>query len=77
METWMELVTKSGKRFSEMVKYHKGHFRNPLNDDEIEKKFYALTKDLLSPAQRKELLSLLWNLEGVEDMNRVFQLTRI
>ena len=75
--TKMELVTKSGKRFSEMVKYHKGHFRNPLNDDEIEKKFYSLTKDLLSSSQRKELLSLLWNLEEVEDMNRVFKLTKI
>jgi 2-methylcitrate dehydratase len=75
--TKMELVTESGQRFSEMVKYHKGHFRNPLNDEEIEQKFNSLTKDLLSPSQRKELTSLVWNLEQVEDIGRVFQLTKI
>ena len=73
----MELVTKSGGRFFEMVKYHKGHFRNPLNDEEIEQKFNSLTKDLLSRSQRKELTSLVWNLDKVEDIEKVFQLTKI
>jgi 2-methylcitrate dehydratase len=75
--TKMEIVTESGKRFSEMVKYHKGHFRNPLTDEEIEQKFTSLAKDLLTPAQRKELTSLVWNLEQLDDIGRVFPLTRI
>ena len=75
--TRMELVTRSGQTFSEMVKYHKGHFRNPLDDEGIEQKFDLLTKDLLSPSRRKELIALVWNLEAVEDIGRGFQLTEI
>jgi 2-methylcitrate dehydratase len=75
--TRMEIVTKSGETFTDMVKYHKGHFRNPLTDQEIEQKFLSLTKDLLSPAQRNGLLALCWNLEAAEDINRLFRLTRI
>jgi 2-methylcitrate dehydratase len=75
--TRMEIVTASGGTFSEVVKYHKGHFRNPLIDEEIEQKFTSLTKELLSPAQRKELLSLCWNLEEAADITRLFRLSRI
>jgi len=46
-------------------------------EEEIEQKFNSLTKDLLSPSQRKALTSLVWNLEQVEDIGRVFQLSKI
>ena len=68
MANGVELVMKSGKRFSELVKYHRGHQKNPLSDEEIENKFTSLVSGLLTQAQRKKLLSLVWNLEQVRDI---------
>ena len=34
----LELVTQSGEKFSELVEYHRGHHKNPMTDEEIEKK---------------------------------------
>ena len=70
----VEVITGGGKIFSEMVQYHHGHYKDPLTDAEIENKFNSLTKKHISPAQRKELLSLIWNLEQVDDASRVMQL---
>lgn len=73
----VEIVTKSGEKFSELVQYHRGHHQNPLTDEEIEQKFHSLTGDLLSLANRKELLSLLWNLEEVDDVGKIMELLKI
>ncbi|MFC1965593.1 MmgE/PrpD family protein [Chloroflexota bacterium] len=77
MANRMEIVTKSGDKFSELVQYHRGHHKNPLTDDEIEQKFNSLTGDFLTPAKRKSLLSLVWDLEQVEDAGKIMQLLRI
>ncbi len=77
MANRVEIVTKSGDKFSELVQYHRGHQKNPLTDEEIEQKFISLTRELLTPAQRKGLFSLVWNLEQVEDVSKVMQLLKI
>ena len=73
----MEIVKKSGEKFSELVQYHRGHHKNPLTDEEIEQKFHSLTGNLLSSERRKVLLSLLWNLEQVEDIGDIMRLLKI
>ena len=73
----MEVITKSGKKLSEFVQYHRGHHRNPLSDEEIEQKFHSLTKDLLTLTQREKLLTLLWDLEHVDDIHSIMDLLRI
>ncbi len=75
--TRVELRTKAGERFSERVDYHLGHYRKPVTEEEIERKFHSLTSDLLSGAQRKELLSCLWSLEQVEDVGKIMALLKI
>ncbi|MFC2005067.1 MmgE/PrpD family protein [Chloroflexota bacterium] len=77
MANRVELITKSGKRFSELVQYHRGHQKNPLTDEEIEQKFISLAKDLLMPVQRKQVLSLIWNLEKVNDVGEIMQLVKV
>jgi 2-methylcitrate dehydratase len=77
MANRVEVVASSGKRFSELVKYHRGHQKNPLTDEEIELKFTSLTSDLLTPAQRKQVLSLVWNLERVDDVGEVMRAVTI
>jgi len=73
MANRVELITKSGKKFSELVQYHRGHQKNPLTDEEIEQKFTSLASDLLTPAQRKQVLSLVWNLEQVDNIGEVMR----
>ncbi len=73
----VEIVTKSGEKFSELVQYPRGPHQSAFIDEIIEQKFYSLTKDLLSPTQRKELLSLLWNLEEVKDVANIMELLKI
>ena len=69
----VEVVTKSGERYTAEVPYHKGHYKNPMTDAEVEAKFRSLAQDLLSPAQTDALLEKLWNLEEVEDIGEVLQ----
>ena len=57
-----------------MVEYHRGHYNNPLTNEEIEVKFNTLGRDLLSPAQGRALLSRIWNLEQVDDVGDIMQL---
>jgi 2-methylcitrate dehydratase len=73
----VEIITKSGKKFSELVQYPRGQYQSVVPDEKIEQKFYSLTRDLLAPTQRKGLLSLLWNLEQVEDVADIMELLRI
>ena len=73
----VEVVTRSGERYAAEVPYHKGHYKNPMTDAEVEAKFRSLAQDFLSPAQTDTLLEKLWNLEQVEDIGEVLRLTRI
>ena len=73
----MELTTISGKKLSELVLYHRGHFQNPLSDQEIEQKFHSLTRNLLTLTRQKEVLRLVWHLERVKDIHTVLKLLAI
>ena len=73
----LDIVTRSGDRYSAEVPYHRGHYKNPMTDAEVEEKFRSLAQDLLSPSQTDSLLEMLWNLEQVDDIGEVLRLTRI
>ena len=73
----VEVVTRSGERYAAEVPYHKGHYKNPMTDAEVEAKFRSLAQDFLSPAQTDTLLEKLWNLEQVEDIGEVIRLTQV
>jgi 2-methylcitrate dehydratase len=73
----VEVVTTAGKRYVTEVPYHRGHYKNPMHDQEVEGKFRALARELLTPAQTDALLDRLWHLEQVGDIGRVIELVRI
>ncbi len=73
----LEVVTNAGERYSATVPYHRGHYKNPMSDAEVEAKFRSLTQDLLPPGQTDLLLEKLWNLEQVEDIGEALRLTKI
>lgn len=73
----LEVITKSGKRYSSEVAYHKGHYKNPMSESEVEDKFRALSSNLLTPAQTDALLDRVWHLEDVKDIGEIVRMTRI
>ncbi|MGZ8268236.1 MAG: MmgE/PrpD family protein [Burkholderiales bacterium] len=73
----VDVVTRSGKRYSSEVAYHKGHYKNPMSDSEVEAKFRSLAADVLSPGQIDRLLDRLWRLEEVQDIGAMLRLTII
>ena len=62
----------SGKVISKQVNYHKGHPKNPMSDQDVERKFRTLTKRQLSESQAKRALDMLWALEKVNDLSKLF-----
>jgi 2-methylcitrate dehydratase len=71
----MELVTKSGETHGASVEYHKGHWKNPMTDGEVEAKFRSLATQVLKPDQIDRLLDSLWRLEELDDAGEVVRLT--
>ncbi|MBI4194354.1 MAG: MmgE/PrpD family protein [Betaproteobacteria bacterium] len=69
------LVTKAGQTHNAVVEYHKGHYRNPMSDGEVEAKFRGLAGHVLPPAQVDRLLERLWTLEDITDAGEVVRMT--
>ena len=68
----VEIVTKSGEHISSPpVPYHRGHWKNPMDRDEIEAKFRSMSLGVLGPARTDALLERLWSLEQVQDIGEV------
>ena len=71
----LKLVTRSGATHTAVVDYHKGHYKNPMSDAEVEAKFRGLAQNVLKPAQTDRLLEVLWKIEDVADAGEIVQLT--
>ncbi len=72
----LELVTTSGQRYSSQVAYHKGHYKNPLTDTEVEDKFRSLAAEHLPADRIDALLAHLWRIDEAPDLTELFRLTR-
>ena len=75
MRCYFKLITKSGTTFSTVVDHHKGHWKNPMDDADIEQKFRTLARKVLPDAQASRLLERLSNLEAVADAGEIPRLT--
>jgi 2-methylcitrate dehydratase len=75
MRCHFTLVTKAGTKHATMVDYHKGHYKNPMTESEIEAKFRPLAASLLQPAQTDQLLAALWRLEEQANVHELMTLT--
>ncbi|MHB8268426.1 MmgE/PrpD family protein [Bradyrhizobium sp.] len=72
----LEIVRKSGERKTVRVEYHRGHFKNPMTDAEMEEKFRAMAQKQL-PADRVDgLLRRLWALESVPKVGELVAATQ-
>ncbi|MGZ8228276.1 MAG: MmgE/PrpD family protein [Burkholderiales bacterium] len=71
----MTVETTSGARHQASVEYHRGHWKNPMNETEIEAKFRKLAGNVLSESQAARLLDATWNFENLTDAGEIVRLT--
>jgi 2-methylcitrate dehydratase len=76
MRCYFKLITRSGAQFSTVVDHHKGHWKNPMDDADIERKFRALAKKVLPDAKTDTLLARLWQLHEIRDAGEIAALTK-
>ncbi len=73
----LEVVLKSGARKTVRVEYHRGHFKNPMTDAEMEEKFRLLAGKHLPAARVDNLLRLLWGIENVPQVSTLIAATLV
>jgi 2-methylcitrate dehydratase len=73
----LELVLKSGARKTTRVEYHRGHFKNPMTDAEMEDKFRLMAQRHLRADRVDNLLHLLWTIERLPKVSALISATRV
>lgn len=66
--------TKDGRTLTDQVTYPLGHYKNPMNDAQVEEKFRALAEPVFPKETLNKLLDALWAFEDVKDLTAVMQL---
>ncbi len=72
-----EVVLKSGARKTVRVEYHRGHFRNPMTDAEMEEKFRLMVGKHLGAERVDGLLRLIWNIENEPTVGNLIAATLV
>ena len=72
----LEIVLKSGARKTIRVEYHRGHFKNPMTDAELEEKFRLMAEKHLRTDRVDNLLRLLWRIESEPQVGALIAATR-
>jgi 2-methylcitrate dehydratase len=73
----LELVLRSGERKSVQVEHHRGHWRNPMSDAEVEEKFRSLAAGMLPPARLDALAAQLWKFDELAEVGTLVGMTKI
>ena len=71
----LELVFKSGERRMFRVEYHRGHFKNPMTDAEMEEKFRSMAQQQLATERVDNLLRILSTIENEPQVNQLIAAT--
>ncbi len=71
----LEVVLRSGPRKTFRVEYHRGHFKNPMTDAEMEEKFRSMAEKQLGADRVDNLLRVLWNIETAPQVNQLIAAT--
>jgi 2-methylcitrate dehydratase len=71
------VTTRAGRRLVERTAYPKGHARNPMNDEDVERKFRDLSSAALAPAQADAALAFLRDLEKAPDVAQLLDVFTI
>lgn len=72
----LRVTLTSGETRSATVKYHRGHYMNPMTDDELGDKFLAQTEAVIGAQAAKNLLDLMWDIDRSADVGEMIAATR-
>lgn len=70
----VEIRTKSGRTYRAKTDHPKGDWRNPMTDEDLQKKFRRLANPVVGEAQVNEIIQTVMNLENAKDISRLMQL---
>ena len=73
----MEITTKSGKTLTANVEHPRGHYKNPMTDEEVSEKFRMLAGRVLPKKQVEQALAWLWKFEEASDLDPFFEMVNI
>ena len=73
----LEVVLRSGVRKTVRVEYHRGHFKNPMTDAEIEEKFRLMAQKHLPADRVDNLLRIVWSVENEPQVSNLITATRV
>jgi 2-methylcitrate dehydratase len=71
--TRIEVTTTNGRRVAAETSYPKGHYRNPLTDGEVERKFRGLATGALGAEACDRVLAEVWDLENSTTLDKLFE----
>ena len=71
----LKIITSSGQTCECAVEYHKGHWRNPMSDSEVEAKFRPLAAKALDAGKTDRLVGALRDLERLSAASDIVRLT--
>jgi 2-methylcitrate dehydratase len=72
----MRVTLKSGAVLEEEANYPRGHWMNPVTDDELEAKFMGLAPRVLPPAETTRMRELLWQVDVPESFAELIDVYR-
>jgi 2-methylcitrate dehydratase len=72
----VKIVTSDGRELTKALDYPRGDPRNPLSDREIEEKFDALARPVLSAATRTKVKDAVWNLEKLASVTELMSILK-
>ena len=73
----LEVVLRSGVRKTVRVEYHRGHFKNPMTDAEMEEKFRLMAQKHLPADRVDNLLRVVWSVEKEPQVSNLITATRV
>ncbi|HYV69857.1 MAG TPA: MmgE/PrpD family protein [Pseudolabrys sp.] len=73
----LEVVLMNGARKTYRVEYHRGHFKNPMTDFEVEQKFRQMAQRHLQAAQVDQLLELIRDIDKQPKVDDLIAATKV
>jgi 2-methylcitrate dehydratase len=73
----LEIVLKTGARKTFRVEYHRGHYKNPMTDAEMEEKFRLLAQKHLRVDRVDALVRRLWQIENEPQVSSLIAATQV
>jgi 2-methylcitrate dehydratase len=67
------VTTTDGRRLAAETSHPKGHYRNPLTDEEVETKFRGLASGTLTTEGCDRVLAEVWDLENAATLDSLFE----